>query len=358
MKQLIISNFKNYVFENYSNKQKSSCCGAEILEDGTCSECGAYETFENDINEESSLETQTSSKLPSEVVDIAKTLVGGFFVRYVFRDADPGKIAVKATDNDFKYAPEVMSLRDLGFESWSSKPYDIKLTLSDSDPDSNILTYDVEYAEKEAKRVKHQEKEIDDFEDSWETHDSNEFDFPEKEPDSSDISDEDDIFEKKVSGGFSKLKIKRAPKNSNPNNKFRKNKGNVLKPIEFTKLMTENKDQNLLSDKDLQTIIDEAEIPPIDVDFSDKDEYNNIHITEEGQTFIVGNFSVSYSVEISGHETIDSGDYWTPPSSYADYDYDIYDIYIYNEDDDEDYKLTPEQTEKLSNFIKDNINIR
>lgn len=59
MKRIISTNFSDFVNENFSeeNKQKSACCDSPLLEDDSCSECGAFETFEG-RDEEDELEEE------------------------------------------------------------------------------------------------------------------------------------------------------------------------------------------------------------------------------------------------------------------------------------------------------------
>jgi len=47
MKDIITTNFSDFVNENFSEESRvSSCCNAPLNEDDSCSECGAFETFE------------------------------------------------------------------------------------------------------------------------------------------------------------------------------------------------------------------------------------------------------------------------------------------------------------------------
>jgi len=55
MKQLVLGfgQFVNEMFaQNESHEKKSACCGAAVLEDGCCSDCGAAEPKEVNENPE------------------------------------------------------------------------------------------------------------------------------------------------------------------------------------------------------------------------------------------------------------------------------------------------------------------
>lgn len=277
MKQLITTTFTAFVNEHYSNDRSSSCCNAPLDDEHMCTECGAYETNENfeDDDFANTLSDQ-SGDMPADVSNITKLIIDGNFERSKILGMDGNSVKVRMTDQDFKYAPDSLALRDFGFETWSSKPYDVKLKLEDADPSERVVTYSVEYAEKGAKRLK-AEPEEDNFEADDEYYKDDEFETLPETPDddsddivskndrlfrSDDISLDDDDDEelmegrkKKVQGGFAKLKVKNAPKYSNPNNKARRDakKTGGLNQVPKAKIMK----------KDLAKTIDKK---PLDTD--------------------------------------------------------------------------------------------
>lgn len=232
MKEFVL-NFKGFVNENFSEENFER---AEELSD-----------------------TSTAS-LPEEVSKIAKTIVDGNFEKHKVLGVEGDTIKLRATDQDFKYAPDTLALRDFGFEAWSSKPYDVKLTLDDADPNEREITYKIEYVEKNAERRK-----VDPDAGPEVGSDDDEYYKPEdygdvpEEPeadkegmvgdkdgdnfiDRGEFLDDDDEDEelmegrkKKVSGGFAALKIKKAPKYSNPNNKARREESKKKKNSGFKK---------------------------------------------------------------------------------------------------------------------------
>ncbi len=74
MKQFVFGfgQFVNEMFDqNEGLEKKSSCCGAPLLEDGSCSECGAFEA-ENGEEEESLNVNEKAEKTRKEVLKAAQ----------------------------------------------------------------------------------------------------------------------------------------------------------------------------------------------------------------------------------------------------------------------------------------------
>ena len=69
MKQFIVG-FGKFVNEMYNQGEgldkTSNCCNASILEDGTCSECGAFEITEDNPED---FEPQFNNEMPEEADD-------------------------------------------------------------------------------------------------------------------------------------------------------------------------------------------------------------------------------------------------------------------------------------------------
>jgi len=175
-------------------------------------------------------------EVPEEVIKLATFIVNGNFEGNRSPKVVDNTIKISVSDQDFKYAPETLNLRDFGFETWSGKPFDVRLKLDDADENSKELTYSIEYAAKSARRAKVEVEDEFDVEDEYEKNRDEFGDVPETPDedsgelvakgtslfkDETDLVDDDDeeLMEgrKKQQGGFPKLKIKQAPKNSNPN---------------------------------------------------------------------------------------------------------------------------------------------
>jgi hypothetical protein len=74
MKQFVFGfgQFVNEMFDqNEGLEKKSSCCGATLMEDGSCSECGAFEA-ENDEEKESLNVNEKAEKTRKEVLKAAQ----------------------------------------------------------------------------------------------------------------------------------------------------------------------------------------------------------------------------------------------------------------------------------------------
>ncbi len=233
LKQFILD-FKGFVNENFDSENEPNIPGE-----------GASETAE----------------LPKEVGNIATTIINGNFEGHKIVGIEGGTIKVKASKQDFKYAPEVLTLRDMGFEAWSGKPYDVKLELDDADPATGELSYFIEFTPKEARRAKTEagedEQEFQDeyekpseFEDLPETPEEDTagvvgksdslFKNADELPSEEEEEEEDGLYEgrrKAQAGGFPKLKIKQAPKKDNPNLNVPKPKGKGFKPETAPDLM-------------------------------------------------------------------------------------------------------------------------
>jgi len=231
MKKFVL-NFKGFVNENYE------------------------ENFERVDDADSGVAT---SEMPEEVSKIANMIINGNFEGAKVLSVSNSTIKVQATDQDFKYAPDMLALRDFGFETWSSKPYDVKLSLEDADPSKKELIYKIEFVEKEGIRRKvNPEDQIEtpgsDDDEYYKPEDYG--DVPEEPEDVDsmvgdtdgdgyidrgeflDDDDEEELMEnrkKKVSGGFETLKIKKAPRYSNPNNKARREENKKRKASGFRK---------------------------------------------------------------------------------------------------------------------------
>lgn len=224
MKQFILD-FKGFVNENFDPENEPIVSGE-----------GGVETAE----------------LPKEVGVIAASIINGNFEGHKIIGVEGDTIRVKTSKQDFKYAPDVLTLRDMGFEAWSGKPYDVKLELDDADPATGELSYFIEFTPKAARRAKvetgEDDNEVEDeytkpseFEDLPETPEEdtagvvgrgdNLFKDEDELPPADD--DEDELYEgrkKAQTGGFPKLKIKQAPKKDNPNLNIPKVKGKGFKP--------------------------------------------------------------------------------------------------------------------------------
>lgn len=74
MKNIITTNFSDFVNENFSEEsQMSSCCKAPLMEDNSCSECGAFETFEgsgSDDIEKNLRDQRTTESLGKAVITV------------------------------------------------------------------------------------------------------------------------------------------------------------------------------------------------------------------------------------------------------------------------------------------------
>lgn len=224
MKQFILD-FKGFVNENFDPENEPIVSGE-----------GGVETAE----------------LPKEVRDIAAFIINGNFEGHKIIGVEGDTIRVKTSKLDFKYAPDVLTLRDMGFETWSSKPYDVKLELDDADPATGELSYFIEFTPKAARRAKVETGEDDNEVEDEYTKPSEFEDLPETPEedtdgivnrvdnlfrDEADIlpmeDEEDELYEgrkKAQTGGFPKLKIKQAPKKDNPNLNIPKVKGKGFKP--------------------------------------------------------------------------------------------------------------------------------
>jgi len=180
---------------------------------------------ENFENEElgTDLTAEVGTEVPEEVSKIAAGIVNGNFEGHKILGVEGNTIKIKLTDQDFQYAPETLTLRDFGFETWSGKPYDVNLKLDDADPASKEATYSIEFKPKEARRAK-VETDDDEFVDQYEQEPKDEFEDVPEEPEAiadidaafkggaeADDDNEDPLFEgrkKKQTGGFPNLKIK------------------------------------------------------------------------------------------------------------------------------------------------------
>jgi len=178
---------------------------------------------ENLENEEigTDLAAEVGTEVPEEVTKIAAGIVNGNFEGHKILGVEGNTIKVKLSDQDFQYAPETLTLRDFGFETWSGKPYDVNLKLDDADPSTKEAVYAIEFKPKEARRAKVETGEEDDFIDQYENEPKDEFpDVPEEPEAIGDIDtafkgstedEEDPLYEgrkKKQTGGFPNLKIK------------------------------------------------------------------------------------------------------------------------------------------------------
>lgn len=184
------------------------------------------ENFENE-KLGTDLATEVGTEVPEEVSKIAAGIVNGNFEGHKILGVEGNTIRIKLSDQDFKYAPDKLTLRDFGFETWSGKPYDVNLSLDDADPSTKEATYSIEFKPKEARRAK-VETEEDDFVDDFENQPKDEFgDVPEDPEAVADIDTafkggpeveddtEDPLFEgrkKKQTGGFPNLKVKEVPR--------------------------------------------------------------------------------------------------------------------------------------------------
>lgn len=189
--------------------------------------------FVNENLEQEAFEPETFSEptgeVPPEVIKIAAGIVNGNYEGHKIIGTEGDTIKLRATDQDFKYRPDTLTLRDFGFETWSAKPFDVTLTLLDADPVTKEISYVIEYEPKNARRAKVEiGDEDEDFVDSYEQQPDEFEDVPEPtgragqrqldmadaalmgEP--SDIDDDDeDLFEarkKKMPGGFPNIKVK------------------------------------------------------------------------------------------------------------------------------------------------------
>lgn len=177
---------------------------------------------ENFENEElgTDLAAEVGTEVPEEVTKIAAGIVNGNFVDHKILGVEGNTIRVKLSDQDFQYAPDLLTLRDFGFETWSGKPYDVNLKLDDADDSTKEATYSIEFKPKEARRAK-VETEEDDFVDRYENEPKDEFPDVPEEPESvrdidtafrgSSEEEDDTLYEgrkKKKTGGFPNLKIK------------------------------------------------------------------------------------------------------------------------------------------------------
>lgn len=232
MKQFILD-FKGFVNENFDPENEPIVSGE-----------GGVETAE----------------LPKEVGDIAASIINGNFEGHKIIGVEGDTIRVKTSKQDFKYAPDVLTLRDMGFEAWSGKPYDVKLELDDADPATGELSYFIEFTPKAARRAKVETGEDDNEVEDEYTKPSEFEDLPETpEDDTSGVvnkgdalfkdedeippaedEDEEGLYEgrkKAQTGGFPKLKIKQAPKKDNLNLNIPKPKAKGFKPETKSDLM-------------------------------------------------------------------------------------------------------------------------
>lgn len=250
MKKLVLD-FKGFVNENFDSENEPFGAGQE---------------------------TVSAAELPKEVGAIATAIIRGNFEEFKILGIEGETIKLRASKQDFKYAPDVLTLRDLGFETWSSKPYDVQLELDDADPATSELTYFIVFSPKEMRRAKVENTDADfeiedeyekpsEFEDLPETPEEDQDDVVSKtgnlfraEDELEDSEEEDDgLYEgrkKAQAGGFPKLKIKQAPKKDNPNLNIPKPKGKGFKPETKSDLM--KKDPNKMVD-----VAKEKKEPPI-----------------------------------------------------------------------------------------------
>jgi hypothetical protein len=221
---------------------------------------------ENFANEEigTDLAAEVGTAMPEEVSKIAAGIVNGNFEGHKILGVEGNTIRVKLSDQDFQYAPDKLTLKDFGFETWSGKPYDVNLTLDDADPTSKEATYSIEFKPKEARRSK-TETEEDDFVDQYENEPRDEFgDVPEEPESLADVDktfraepddEEDPLFEgrkKKQTGGFPNLKVKEVP---------RKAPVKQEKPVSKTDLFKKNVKK--MAETDQKGKVTEKPIPPV-----------------------------------------------------------------------------------------------
>lgn len=248
MKKLVLD-FKGFVNENFDSENEPFDAGQE---------------------------TVSTPELPKEVGAIATAIINGNFEAFKILGIEGETIKLRASKQDFKYAPDVLTLRDLGFETWSSKPYDVQLELDDADPATSELTYFIEFSPKEMRRAKAETAEDDvevedeytkpsEFEDLPETPEEDQGTVDRAESlfkstdDLEDSDDDEGLYEgrkKAQAGGFPKLKIKQAPKKDNPNLNIPKPKGKGFKPETKSDLM--KKDPTKMVD-----VTKEKKEPPI-----------------------------------------------------------------------------------------------
>lgn len=234
------------------------------------------ENFDNDSEfGDMSGEDTGVQEMPKEVESIVTSIINGNFERHKILGIEGGSVKIRASKQDFDYAPDVLTLRDMGFEAWSGKGFDVKLELDEADPSTGEITYSIEFTPKEARRAKAEVEDEPEIEDNY--YKADDFDSVPETPEEDDAGiigkddtrlfrdeegvpagedddeDEDTVFEgrKKVqTGGFPKLKIKQAPKKDNPNLNIPKTKGNGLKDKDQPAFLKKDPKKNIEVNKE------------------------------------------------------------------------------------------------------------